>query len=158
MMKRISLLLILLSAVLLITGCGKEKVENVEGTLTEIMEKVYKDLPADNTPSGLDNIELNDENIEGFIGTKDIEYTEAIARESMIGSIAHSTVLLRTKEDADIESIKEKIKENVNPRKWICVGVEPENVIIKNKGDLIIVIIIEDEVGRESIEKGFDNL
>lgn len=159
MMKKISLLVILLSAVLLIAGCEKEeKVKNVEGTLTEIMEKIYKDLPADNTPSGLDNIELNDENIEGYIGTKDIEYTEAIARESMMGSIAHSTVLIRTKDDADIESIKTKIKENVNPRKWICVGVEPENVIIKNKGNLIIVIIIEDEVGRESIDKGFDKL
>lgn len=161
MMKKISLLFILLSAVLLLTGCGKEKketVKNVEGTLPEIMEKVYKDLPADHTPMGLDNIELNDENIEGYIGTKDIEYTEAIARESMMGSIAHSTVLIRTKEDADIKSIKEKIKENVNPRKWICVGVEPENVIIKNKGNLIIVIIVEDEVGRESIDKGFDKL
>ena len=37
-------------------------------------------------------------------------------------------------------------------------GVEKEDVIIKNKGDLIIVIIIEDEVGRETIEKGFDKL
>ena len=51
-----------------------------------------------------------------------------------------------------------KIKENVNPRKWICVGVEKEDVIIKNKGDLIIVIIIEDATGRESIDKAFDAL
>ena len=109
-MKKISLLVILLSAVLLITGCGEEKVKNVEGKLTDIMEKVYKDLPEDHTPMGLDNIELNDENIEGFIGTKDIEYKEAIARESMVGSIAHSTVLIRTKEDADVESIKNKRK------------------------------------------------
>lgn len=156
MMKKISLLFVLLFAILLITGC--KKVENVEGTLTEIVDKVYKDLPADHTPMGLGNIELNDENIENFIGTKDIEYTEAIARESAIGSIAHSVVLIRTKDNADIESIKEKIKESVDPRKWVCVGVEKEDVIIKNKGNLIIVIIIEDEVGRESINKGFDNL
>lgn len=155
-MKKISLLFVLLFAILLITGC--KKVENVEGTLTEIVDKVYKDLPADHTPMGLGNIELNDENIENFIGTKDIEYTEAIARESAIGSIAHSVVLIRTKDNADIESIKEKIKESVDPRKWVCVGVEKEDVIIKNKGNLIIVIIIEDEVGRESINKGFDNL
>jgi hypothetical protein len=122
------------------------------------MEKVYKNLPEDHTPMGLDNIELNDENIEGYIGTKDIEYKEAIARESMVGSIAHSTVLIRVKEDADIESIKNKIKENVNPRKWVCVGVEKEDVIIKNKGDLIIVIIIEDETGRQSIDKAFGEL
>lgn len=159
-MKKLSLLFVLLSALLLITGCNEKKEENknIEGTLTEIIEKVYKDLPAENTPNGLSNIELNDENIENYIGTKDIEYKEAIARESMIGAIAHSVVLLRTEENADIESIKETILENVNPRKWVCVGVEKDDVIIKNKGDLLIVIIIEDEVGRDSISKGFDAL
>ena len=159
-MKKLSLLFVLLSALLLITGCNEKKEENknIEGTLTEIIEKVYKDLPAENTPNGLSNIELTDENIENYIGTKDIKYKEAIARESMIGAIAHSVVLLRTEENADIESIKETILENVNPRKWVCVGVEKDDVIIKNKGDLLIVIIIEDEVGRDSISKGFDAL
>ena len=159
-MKKLSLLFVLLSALLLITGCNEKKEENknIEGTLTELIEKIYKDLPAENTPNGLSNIELNDENIENYIGTKDIKYKEAIARESMIGAIAHSVVLLRTEENADIESIKETILENVNPRKWVCVGVEKDDVIIKNKGDLLIVIIIEDEVGRDSISKGFDAL
>ena len=160
-MKKISLLLILLSAVLLVTGCGKEEkkeTKNIEGKLNDIIEKVYKDLPEDHTPSGLSNIELNDENIADYIGTKDIEYKEAIARESMIGAIAHSVILIRTEKDADIASMKETILENVNPRKWVCVGVEKEDVIIKNKGDLLIVIIIEDEVGRKSISEGFDKL
>ncbi len=157
-MKKISLLVILLSAAFLLTGCGEEKVKNVEGTLPELMEKVYKELPEENRPMALTNIELNDENIEGYIGTKDIEYKEAIASESMTGSIPHSVVLIRTKEDADIEAIKTKIKENVDPRKWICVGVEDKDVIIKNKGDLIIVIIVEDEANRSIIDKGFDSL
>lgn len=159
-MKKFSLLIIILSAVLLLSGCGnkKEEVKNVEGKLEDIIEKVYADLPADNTPSGLTNIELNDENIADYIGTKDIEYKEAIARESMIGAIAHSVILIRTEEDADIKAMKETILENVNPRKWVCVGVEKEDVIIKNIGDLLIVIIVEDEVGRNSISDGFDKL
>lgn len=162
-MKKISLLIVLLSAVLLISGCGtsnskKEETKNIEGNLNDIIEKVYADLPEDHTPSGLTNIELNDENIADYIGTKDIAYKEAIARESMIGAIAHSVILIRTEKDADIQEIKETILENVNPRKWICVGVEKEDVIIKNIGDLLIVIIVEDEVGRESISEGFDKL
>ncbi len=162
-MKKISLLAIMIAALFLVTGCGEEKKEetktkNVEGTLTEIAEKIYEKLPEDNTPMGLTHIELTDENITNFIGTKDIEYKEALAVESQVGSIAHSTVLIRTKKGADIEAIKKEIKEKVNPRKWICVGVEDDEVIIKNKGDLIIVIIIQDEVGRESIDKGFDSL
>ena len=38
--------------------------------------------------------------------------------------------------------VKTKIKETINPRKWICVGVEEEDVIVKNKGDLIILIML----------------
>ena len=161
-MKKINLLLILFASILLIAGCGKEetkeKAKNIEGNLNDIIEKVYKDLPEDHTPNGLTNIELNDENIADYIGTKDIKYKEAIARESMIGAIAHSVILIRTEKDADIKEMKETILENVNPRKWVCVGVEKEDVIIKNKGDLLIVIIVEDEVGRKSISEGFDKL
>ena len=46
-----------------------------------------------------------------------------------MGSIAHSVVLLRAKPNSDIESIKTKIKESINPRKWICVGVDEKDII-----------------------------
>ena len=76
----------------------------------------------------------------------------------MIGSIAHSVVLVRVEDNANVEDVKNKIKENVNPRKWICVGVEKEDVIIKNKGNLIIVIIVGDETTRTKIDEAFNNL
>ena len=153
-MKKIGILsLVLFIATIFLTGCGVEK---VEGTLEDIMEKVYSNIPEDERPAMLENIEVTDENVEYYLGTSDIEYEEAIASESMTGSIAHSVVLVRTKKNADIEGIMSKIKENVNPRKWICVGVEKEDVIVKNKGDLIILIISQNN--RDQINKGFDNL
>ncbi len=164
-MKKIGLLAVVIAALALTIGISfankeekKEEVKNVEGTLTEIMEKLNKEIPEDNIPMALGDIEITEETIANFVGTEDIEYKEALASESQIGSIAHSVVLIRTKENADIESIKTKIKENVNPRKWICVGVEDDEVIIKNKGDLIVVIIIQDETNRSAIEKAFDAL
>ena len=78
--------------------------------------------------------------------------------ESANSSVAHSVILLRAKKGADIEKLKKQIKESINPRKWICVGVEDEDVIIKNRGDLVIAIVVEDKENREIIEKGFDNL
>ena len=152
-MKKI--LLSLLIGLFCLTGCGSQ---NVEGTLEELMTKVYDGISEENLPMGLTNMEINEENIEGFLGTTDIEYTEAIVSESMVGSIAHSVILLRTKDTKNIEEIKNTIKESVNPRKWVCVGVEKEDVIIKNKGDLIIVVIVENTETREAIEKGFDEL
>jgi len=153
-LKKLSL--VVLVCTLLLTGCTGEK--NVEGSLEEIMTKLYADIPEENRPMMLGNIEVTEENVEGFLGTADIEYEEALASESMVGSIAHSVVLVRTKENADVEDIKKKIEENVNPRKWICVGVEKEDVIIKSKGDLIVVIIVEDTDSREKIDNSFNNL
>ena len=76
----------------------------------------------------------------------------------MMGSIAYSVVLVRMKDGADIEAAKTKIAETVNPRKWVCVEVAKEDVIVKNKGDLIILIMVKDEATRTKIEQGFNNL
>jgi len=155
--KKLLLLLLVGTTLVSLTGCGSEK---VEGTLEEIMTSVYAGIPEDERPMMLTNIEVSEEmeNVEGFIGTKDIEYEEILASEPGIGSIAHSVVLVRMKDGADIEAAMEEIKENINPRKWVCVWVEEEDVIIKNKGNLIIVIMVEDENTRNKLEEGFDNL
>lgn len=151
--KYLSLGISVLVISLLLTGCGEK---NVEGTLEEIMTKVYSEIPEEERPMMLQNIEVTDENVEYYLGTNDIEFESALASESATGSIAHSVVLVRTKKNADIESIKEKIKENINPRKWICVGVEEDEVIVKSKGDLIILIMAQTD--SDKLEKGFDNL
>ena len=161
-MKKLNklLVLLLLVATLGLTACSK----NVEGTLTEIMDKIYADVKEDEIPM-LETVnileqdpETLDDTIIYTIGTKDIEYKEIYESRPMIGSIAYSVVLVRMEEGADIEAAKTAIKENVDPRKWFCVWVEPEDVIVKSKGDLIILIMVEDETIRTKIEKGFDNL
>ena len=157
MLKKLSLLLVVCVGIFCVTGCG-EKVKNVEGTLEEIMASVYSGLADDQKPMMLVNTVVNEENIEYYLGTSDIEYEEALASESGVGSIAHSVVLVRVKDNANIDSIKTKIKENVDPRIWICVGVEEKDVIVENKGNLIILIMVEDQTTRETLKKGFDNL
>lgn len=158
LLHKLGIVALVLSLGLMLVGCGKEeaKEKNIEGSLTDIMTKVYEQLPEDKRPMGLTNMEVNAENIEGFLGTADIEYDEALASESMVGSIAHSVVLVRVAKDADVEATKKAIKDNVNPRKWICVGVEKDQVIVKNKGNLIILIMAAEN--SDKLEAGFDAL
>lgn len=154
--KKILLTIVLVFVLLLtVTACGSE--EKVEGKVSDLIEKVNKDLPED-TKTRLFSTEVTSDNIQMFLGSNEIEYEEAVASENMVGSIAHSVILLRAKDGANIEDLKAQIKKSINPRKWICVWVEDEDVIIKNRGDLIIVIIVQDEDNRAIIEKGFDNL
>lgn len=152
-MKKKLLLVVILMGALFLTGCG-----NIEGSLEDIMAKVYASIPENERPMMLMNTEINDENIEYFLGSKDIEYEEALASEPGIGSIAHSVVLVRTKKGADVEAIKDKIEKNVDPRKWVCVGVEKDDIVVESEGDLIILIMVEDEKTRDKLEDSFDNL
>lgn len=154
-LKKILFVVALFSVALLFTGCGNS---NIDDDLGDLMDKVYAEIPEDERPMMLQQVKVNADNIEYYLGTSDISYKEALASEPAIGSIAHSVVLVRVADDASVEDVKTKIKENVNPRKWICVGVEEEDVIVKNKGNLIILILEEDQTTREALEKGFDNL
>ena len=58
------LTLILCVCTLLLTGCAGEK--NVEGTLEEIMTKLYADISDDEKPMMLGNMEVTEENVEAF--------------------------------------------------------------------------------------------
>ena len=157
MSKKIFLVMCAFLLVLSTFGCDKKGNENIEGELPDLMSKIDSELDEE-WSSRLITIELDEENVANYLGTDDIKFKSAIAEEHMTGSVAYSVILIRAEENADIEAMKTTIKENINPRKWICVGVEDDDVIIKNKGDLIIVIVIEDEENRNIIEKGFDNL
>lgn len=151
-MKKILLVFTAMFLVLTLTGCGEK---NVEGSLEEIMDKVYATIPESERPMMLMNVEVNKENVEMYLGTSDIEYEEALASESATGSIAHSVVLVRVKDNANVELIKEKIENSVNPRKWICV--EADEVEVESKGNLII-LIMSSESNTEKIETEFNKL
>ena len=153
-LKKVLVLVVLIGGLFTLTGCGNK---NVEGSLEEIMEKIYKDVPEDDLPM-LINTKITEENVESFLGKKGIEYKEALASEPAMNAIAHSVVLVRAKENANIEKVKKDIKENVDPRKWICVEVPKEDVIVENKGDLIILVMVAEKDTRDAIMKGFNNL
>ena len=150
-MKKILLIVMMIMVSFTLTGCGSD---NVEGKLEDLMADVYADIPDDEKPMMLMNTEVNEENIEYYLGTDDIDYESALASESGVGSIAHSVVLVRVKENANVEEIKKTIKDSVNPRKWICV--EAEEVVVESRGDLIILIMASSNV--DKLQDGFNNL
>ena len=56
---------------------AKEK--NIEGTLEEIMAKVYAGIAEEELPMMLMNMEVTSEDIEYYVGTADIDFKEALA-------------------------------------------------------------------------------
>ena len=129
--------------------------KNVEGTLEEIMTKIYAGISEDELPMMLGNIEVTSDNIENYVGTSDIDFKEAIASESAVGSIAHSVVLIRLNDASKANETVTKIEENANPGKWICVVAD--DVIVKNKGDLVILIMSNEELAPR-LDANFEGL
>lgn len=153
--KIIALLITLGGTLFLLGGCGKQV--HIEGKLDDLMKKLYEGIAEDQKPMMLTTTKLTKENQVGYIGEADIKYEEAVASESMTGSIAHSIVLIRMKEDASEKELDEAVKqleEKIDPRKWICVGVE--KVHVERKGDLIVAVL-DDETG-DTILNNFKNL
>lgn len=117
-----------------------------DATLVSLMEKVYGDKPYGGMVMqtvlydgmGADGMSRG---LEWYLGTADIEFEAGLASESAITSAAHSVVLLRLKDGADAEAAKEKLAESVDPFKWVCVGVDPDNVKVAANGDLVCVIM-----------------
>lgn len=156
-MKKGLLLILTLATVLSFTACkgtseqqDKNKSGNLEGSLEEIMDKIYETADVDDNfkeyvKSGTMNEEVTAERAEYFLGKSDIEFQEALASEPMIQPGAYSLVLLRAKEGADVEKIKTDIKDNINPMKWVCVGVSEENIIVDNIGNLVFLVMSDDQ-------------
>ena len=140
-MKKISVLVLVFVLMFTFVACSAPTEEKLEGSLTEIMQQVYEGIDTE-LPSLADTA-ITKENSSYFLGVEGMDFVEGIASEPMISAIAHSVCLVRVEDGSDIEQIKANIKDNVDGRKWICVGVEEENIIVENIGDVIILAMTE---------------
>lgn len=155
-MKKLFFIFLALTLTLTFAACqtnpagNDQQNDTLTGSLEDILDKIYETAEvSDNfkeySLDGLQKTEITAENCEYHLGKADIEFEKAIASVPIMMPSAYELDLVRVKEGADVEAIKNEIKENVNPTKWICVGVDPENVIVDNIGDVIIVILSDNE-------------
>lgn len=131
----------------------KPKDNILNGELKSIIEKIYTTSEVQLPKTAC--TEVTKDNSKYYLGTDNIEFSKALASEPLMSSVAHSLVLLRVENASDIEKIKAEIKNNVDPRKWICVGVEQENVVVDNIDNLIILIMDKES---DKLHKAFLSL
>ncbi len=105
-------------------------------SLNEIMASILTGMGE--TPA-LGEIPLDAENFEFFAFAPYVEGVEALVSEPMMGSFAHSVVLVRLPDGADVEGFANQVRANANPRKWICV--EAEKVKVSTKGNLVLLVM-----------------
>ncbi len=151
-MRKILCLILICLVVGLCFGCSKTS-DTLNDSLKSIMNKLYDGISEDDIPE-LERTKVNKDNEEYYLGKITFEYDDALASEPVMTSVAHSVVLIRVKDELTAEKAKEELKETVNPRKWICVGVD--NVITESNGNLVL-LVMDDEIGTK-IRDNFLNL
>lgn len=157
-MKKWMLLLCMTVIGLMLVACGSNQKsdKNLEGTLEEIMNKVYEGVPQDQLPA-VSNAPITAEMSEAFLGkgvTSD-RYKEAQTGDAMINAVAHSVCLVRANSIDDVEALKADIQANADPAKWICTVAD--KVIVDNIGD-VVILIMSDEATAKSVHESFLNL
>lgn len=120
---------------------SQETTEGVTFSFEDIINQMYESAELELPMMG--NMPLDRESMVYMLGVDNFDFVEGLVSEPMMGSFAHSVVIFTVEEGADIETIKSDIKNNVDGRKWICVGVEDENILVENVGNTIVLIMSE---------------
>ena len=164
-MKKITaMLLVLVMAVSLFTGCNNQPaaeptnpVENkpqLTGTAEELLNKLVEAVPVE-FMGGAMTIDLTDTSEDGiywFTSHTGLENADSVSEaaffEPMMGSIPYSMVIVRVKEGADAKTVAESMKSGIDPRKWICV--EADDLQVCGYGDVVMLIMVGSDTGMTS--------
>ena len=152
-MKKLFALLMAVLMVLSFAACaastGAAGGKTVSGTLPEIIDNIYAaaDLDAetrefvDSDIYGPVTMELAVEDIVYYFGVEIPDAEEAVFSEPMMNANPFSVCLVRVKDGTDVEVLKKDIKANADPRKWVCVGVEDEDVRVESIGNVVLLVM-----------------
>ena len=102
-----------------------------------------------------DNIIISADQYPYYLFIDYIDGAIAGSSSAMIGSIAHSVVLLKLPEDADVAAVAADIEENMDPRKWICV--EAEATLVKTSGQYVLMAM-SSQAAVDTISANFDTV
>ncbi len=129
--------------------------EQADEKLVKILDIIYEGIEG----PAVSRAPVNKSNEKSYLGVEGLDYRSGVASEAKIMSIAHSVVLIEMNEGADIESAKTQIKQNADGRKWICVGVEDEDIRVVNVGNYVLLAMDDDsELYIENFEKNAERI
>lgn len=115
--------------------------EDLQNLITKTYENITIELPRLNTTV----VDINDSNAlkynTGLDNNDGIE--TVVVSEPLMSSQAYSLVLVKVKEGTDVNSIKQKMFDNINTRKWVCV--EADKVYATDSQDVVCLVMASEE-------------
>ncbi|MFI3206707.1 MAG: hypothetical protein R3Y33_05625 [Clostridia bacterium] len=161
-MKKILLAIATLSMMISFAACtatpesssGEESSQaetqiNLEGEIPDFFQEIIENADiADDYKTMLTNstgtMEITSDFMLMTLGSEDYEFVEGYFCEPMMSSQAFSMIMLRAEDAEKAKTLAEEVVTTVDPRKWVCVEVDPSDVVATTIGDMMFLIMAED--------------
>ena len=89
----------------------------------------------------------NIDEVTSYTGLKTNDGIESIVvSEPLITAQAYSVAIVKVKDNADVEKIKQEMLDNIDMRRWICVSAE--QLYITNSGNVIFSVMADKDTAK----------
>lgn len=131
---------------ILVSGSGNKGSVETPKDINDIINTINK-----NNKSILPELETmkvdikNIDEVTSYTGLKTNDGIESIVvSEPLITSQAYSVSIVKVKDNADVEKIKQEMLDNIDMRRWICVSAE--QLYITNSGNVIFSVMADKDI------------
>lgn len=122
------------------------------GTMEENVGKLMQANPAE-FMGGMMPVDLQDTSEEGQWALKSYtgldsakDITDIAVYEPMTGAQAFSLVMVRVADGANAKDVAQKMKANIDPRKWVCAMAD--QVMAAGYRDVVMFIMVDTNLGK----------
>lgn len=144
------ILLAVISFIIFILVSGSGNKGNVETAkdINDIINTINKNNK--NILPELETMKVDINNIDevtSYTGLKSNDGIKSIVVSvPLITAQAYSVAIVRVKDNADVEKIKQEMFDNIDMRRWICVSAE--QLYITNSGNVIFSVMADKDIAK----------
>lgn len=133
---------------ILVSGSGNKGSVDTPKDINDIINTINKNNK--NVLPELETMKVDIKNIDevtSYTGLKTNDGIESIVVSvPLITAQAYSVAIVKVKDNADVEKIKQEMLDNIDMRRWICVSAE--QLYITNSGNVIFSVMADKDVAK----------
>ena len=134
--------------IILVSSGGNKGGGNTPKNINNIINTINKNNK-DILPK-LETMKVDIKNIDevnSYTGLKTNDGIESIVVSvPLITAQAYSVAIVKVKDNADVEKIKQEMLDNIDMRRWICVSAE--QLYITNSGNVIFSVMTDKDIAK----------
>lgn len=133
---------------ILVSGSGDKGSVETPKDINDIINTINKNNK--NILPELETMKVDIKNIDevtSYTGLKTNDGIESIVVSApLITAQAYSVAVVKVKDNADVEKIKQEMLDNIDMRRWICVSAE--QLYITNSGNVIFSVMADKDIAK----------